>query len=196
MKSNSIKLFGILNIRYLVLFAILLIFSSSCGIVRKSDARKVSPNVEDRVRKAVEEGRGIQFGKIGKGGGGSFEFASSNALWRATLEVLDFIPLSNVDYSGGIIITDWYNEGTSNDESIKITVRFLANEIRADGVSVIVHRKICNKSLECTIGKIESALIEEIKVAILKKATLIVKGEKQKRRKENQKKYGKNRKVM
>ncbi len=31
-------------------------------------------------------------------------------LWRASLEILDFIPLTTVDYSGGIIITDWYND--------------------------------------------------------------------------------------
>ena len=185
-------------IKYLVIIALVITPLAGC---KKIVWDEFEGDGKKRARKNVEEGKGITgtggLFKSGRSkGGGSFEFASSNALWRATLEVLDFIPLANVDYSGGIIITDWYNEGTSNDESIKITVRFLANEIRADGVSVIVHRKICNKSLECTIGKIESALIEEIKVAILKKATLIVRGEKQKRRKENQKKYGKNRKVM
>ena len=41
-------------------------------------------------------------------------------MWRATLEILDFLPLANVDYSGGIITTDWYNEGTASDESLKL----------------------------------------------------------------------------
>ena len=91
----------------------------------------VSPNVDERVKQAIQEGRGFRFwirDGIGKGGT-NFEFASSNELWRASLEVLDFLPLANVDYSGGIIITEWYNEGTSNDEAIKITVRFLSNEL-------------------------------------------------------------------
>ena len=93
-------------------------------------------------------------------------------MWRATLEILDFLPLSNVDYSGGIITTDWYNEGTASDESIKITVRFLTNEIRADGIKVIVHKKKCNVQQNCAVKKITSALESELQVAILKKAAI------------------------
>ena len=93
-------------------------------------------------------------------------------MWRATLEILDFLPLSNVDYSGGIIITDWYNEGTSIDESIKITIRFLTNEIRSDGLKIIVHKKRCSVEQNCKITKISSALEQELQVAILKKAIL------------------------
>ena len=102
----------------------------------------------------------------------NYQFASSNPMWRATLEILDFLPLANVDYSGGIITTDWYNEGTSTDESIKITVRFLTNEIRSDGIRIIVHKKRCNISQNCKIGKISSAIEQELQVAILKKAIL------------------------
>ena len=81
---------------------------TSCGIYKKSDARKVSPNADERVKQNIKEGKGIKLGNLGgTGKGGDFQFASSNELWRATLEVLDFLPLSNVDYSGGIIITDW-----------------------------------------------------------------------------------------
>ena len=96
--------------------------------------------------KNLEEGRGITLMGGLKGGDGktNYQFASSNPMWRATLEILDFLPLANVDYSGGIITTDWYNEGTSADESIKITVRFLTNEIRSDGLKIIVHKKKCN----------------------------------------------------
>ena len=178
---NSIKLF----------FTILIIFLlTSCGLYKPSDARKVSPNVDERVKQALEEGRGFNLGKgIGKKGT-NFEFASSNELWRASLEVLDFLPLSNVDYSGGIIITEWYNEGTSNDEAIKITIRFLSNEIRSDGLSVIIHKRVCNKFQQCSVAKIESNLVEEIKLAILKTATLLEKGKYEKNRKEHIKKYG------
>ena len=92
-----------------------------------ADARTVPSNVDERVRKNLEEGKGFSINKAkqGIGSGTSYQFASSNPMWRATLEILDFLPLANVDYSGGIITTDWYNEGTSLDESIKITVRFL-----------------------------------------------------------------------
>ena len=96
-------------------------------------------------------------------------------MWRATLEILDFLPLANVDYSGGVITTDWYNEGTTADESIKITVRFLTNEIRSDGIKIIVHKKRCNIQQKCTVKKISSTLEQELQVAILKKAVLFEK---------------------
>ena len=151
-------------------------FLNSCGIYQPSDARKVSPNSKERVKKNLEEGKGLSIGKLMKGGGGTnYQFASSNPMWRATLEILDFLPLANVDYSGGIITTDWYNEGTALDESIKITVRFLTNEIRSDGIRVIVHKKRCNIEQNCKITKITSAIEEELQVAILKKAILFEK---------------------
>ena len=151
---------------------------NSCGmgdIWDPADARKVSPNVDERVKKNLEEGKGITLGGAIKGGKTNYQFASSNPMWRATLEILDFLPLSNVDYSGGIITTDWYNEGTAADESIKITIRFLTNEIRADGIKVIVHKKKCNSKEKCIVRKISSALEYELQVAILKKAAIFEK---------------------
>ena len=154
----------------------ILAFLSSCGIYAPSDARKVSPNSKERVKKNLEEGKGISLGKMMDGSGGTnYQFASSNPMWRATLEILDFLPLTNVDYSGGIITTDWYNEGTSLDESIKITVRFLTNEIRSDGLRIIVHKKSCNVEKNCKITKISSSLEHELQVAILKKAIIFEK---------------------
>ena len=149
-------------------------FLLSCGIYKPVDARKVSPNSKERVKKNLEEGKGMSIGKLMKGGTGgtTYQFASSNPMWRATLEILDFLPLSNVDYSGGIVTTDWYNEGTSLDESIKITVRFLTNEIRSDGLRIIVHKKRCNVEQSCKISKITSAIEQELQVAILKKAVI------------------------
>ena len=149
-------------------------FLYSCGLYAPSDARKVSPNSKERVKKNLEEGKGLSIGKMLKGGTGgtNYQFASSNPMWRATLEILDFLPLANVDYSGGIITTDWYNDGTSLDESIKITVRFLTNEIRSDGLRIIVHKKRCNIEQNCKITKISSTLEHELQVAILKKATI------------------------
>ena len=177
-----------------VLLAIFAVLStvSSCGIYKPVDARKVDPNVDVRARKAVEEGRGFSVDKAlkGKRGGTNFEFASANVLWRATIEILDFLPLSNVDYSGGLVITDWYNEGTGSNESIKITVRFLSNEIRADGVKVIVHKKICNKNQNCVVKKIKSSLEDEVKGAILARATMMEQGILEKNAAEFRKKFG------
>ena len=172
--------------RILIIFAGTILLSSiySCGIYQPSDARKVSPNADERVKKNLEEGKGITLGgMLGGGGGTNYQFASSNPMWRATLEILDFLPLSNVDYSGGIITTDWYNEGTSTDESIKITVRFLTNEVRADGLKIIVHKKKCNVQQNCSVKKISSALESELQIAILKKAAIFDKEDVKKNRK-------------
>jgi len=156
----------------------------SCGIYKPVDSRKISPNAKERVKKNLEEGRGMSLkNMMGGGQGTNYQFASSNPMWRATLEILDFLPLANVDYSGGIITTDWYNEGTSLDESIKITVRFLTNEIRSDGIKIIVHKKRCNITQNCKILKISSAIEQELQVAILKKAILFEKDYNKKKKK-------------
>ena len=169
-KNTSIFLFGIL----------ILSFLSSCGGIGKiwdpADARKVPANVNERVKKNLEEGKGFSIKKAAEGRGGTnYQFASSNPMWRATLDILDFLPLANVDYSGGIITTDWYNEGLTSDESIKITVRFLTNEIRSDGLKIVVHKKRCNIQQNCAVKKISSNLEHELRVAILKKAVLFEK---------------------
>ena len=162
------------NIFYISAAITFLVSLNSCGIWDPADARKVSPNAKERVRKNLEEGRGMTLGgALGRGSKTNYQFASSNPMWRATLEILDFLPLSNVDYSGGIITTDWYSEGTASDESIKITIRFLSNEIRADGIKIIVHKKVCNAQQKCAVKKISSALETELQIAILKKAAII-----------------------
>ena len=180
---------------YLKIFIVLvsILFFTSCGIYKPSDARKVSPNVEDRVQKALEEGKGIRFGMGGDGKKNTnFEFSSSNELWRASLDVLDFLPLSNVDYSGGIIITDWYNEGTASNESIKITIRFLSNEIRSDGLNIIIHKRICKgTAVNCKVLKYSSGLEDEIKLANLKKATILQKKDSDKKKSKSKKEYEK-----
>jgi hypothetical protein len=133
------------KIPFLALIIISLFYLTSCGIYRKTDARKVSPNADVRVKQNMEEGRGVSLQKVlGGGRGGDFMFASSNEMWRATIEILDFVPLNNVDYGGGIIITDWYSETSdNNNSSIKIIVQFLSNEIRADGIKVSTYKKTC-----------------------------------------------------
>ena len=145
-----------------------------------------------RARQNVEEGRGFRIGPS-KNSGGTFSFASSNELWRASLETLSFITLSSADYAGGIIITDWYSED-NNKQAIKITIRFLSNEIRSDGIQVLLHKKICDTNNNCTIKKIDNTLSFEIKDTILRKAALMKKKNElkiDKRKKTKDKKYPK-----
>mgnify|MGYP006172956233 CR=1 FL=1 len=118
---------------------------SQCGIYKKTDSRKIPTNAKERVKKNMEEGKRIKFTNL-TGGSGKFEFASSNEMWRAAIEVLDFAPLVNADYGGGIIITDWYTQDGDGSASVKISVQFLSNDIRADGISVKVYKKVCNRT--------------------------------------------------
>ena len=159
---------------------VLLIFLNNCQggkFFKRSDVKDNPVNVEERVQRNIEEGRGIRFGKLGNKGGGTFDFASSNDLWRATVETLDFVPLINASYSGGIIITDWFNGGLEENKnrSLKITVKFLSNEIRSDAVDVKIYNKKCSNIENCEITKVSSELNSEIKLAILKKAAFLKK---------------------
>ena len=175
MKINKI-------IHFLIYFIFLVSITSalvSCGPFKpkKVDLRKIPGDPKDKRLRNIKEGRGFTAMGVIKNrrkGSGAFDFATSNEMWRASLELLDFTPLHNVDYSGGIIITDWFSERESQDP-IKITIRFLSNEIRADGIKVTIHKKICKEKQidNCKIRKIESTLSQEIKLAILKKAAII-----------------------
>jgi len=152
---------------------------TNCGYYKRSDVKDNPVNVDARVRKNIEEGRGIRFRK-GSSQGGVFDFASSNELWRASIEILDFVPFTNASYSGGIIITDWFS-GNSKIENekreLKITVRFLTNEIRSDALGITIYERLCNLNsiYDCNTNKITSNLENEIKLAILKKAAILEK---------------------
>ena len=131
------------KISFICVFLALIL--NSCGLYKKDavDYSKEPTQAPDRARKNVEEGKGISLGGI-VNRKTTYEFSSSNPMWRASLEVLDFLPLSTVDYSGGLIITDWYSDNnSSNNSSLKITVRFLNNEIQSNSFKVIVHEKLC-----------------------------------------------------
>ena len=109
---------------------------------------------------------------------------SSNPMWRASLETLDFLPLTTVDYSGGVIITDWYSDNNSSKESIKISLRFLSNDIRSESLKVIVHQKICSANLNCRVVLLSNTKIkEELHTTILRKAALLEKESKNKKKK-------------
>ena len=161
-------------LRNTILTLCILIFTQSCGAFKykRADVKDVPINDADKREKNIKEGRGVVLGGK-KGGSGTFDFATSNEMWRATIEVLDFVPLTTADYGGGIIITDWYSDNLDSQESIKIMINFLSNEIRADGLEVKIYKKICNDKLVCNTQLMTSELNNEIKLAVLKKAAQI-----------------------
>ena len=145
-----------------------------------SDARKFPADPKKRVEQNIKEGRGVSIGSQ-KGRSGSFDFATSNEMWRGTIEILDFVPLATADYGGGVIITDWYKDDLDSNESIKIMVNFLSNEIRADGLEVKIYKKVCKSETNCNTQLMSSNLEQEIKLAILKKAAQIKTKDRKKR---------------
>ena len=173
----------------LTVFLIILVLLNSCGknFFRGADAKKVSPDPRERVKKNLEEGKGFRLNNAIKnrvGRGGNFEFASSNELWRASLDIIEFMPLTSANYSGGIIITDWYSNNTNPNETIKITIRFLSNEIRSDAIDINVFYKKCDAEYKCVVQKNNENIEGELRREILKKATIY-----QKQTKANNKSY-------
>ena len=161
------------SIKSLILTFTTMLFLTSCGgKLPGADARKYPPDPKQRVKKNLEEGRGFRLDNAlkNRSGGGNFEFASSNELWRASLDTIDFMPLVSANYSGGIIITDWYSE--NEKDSIKITLRFLTNEIRSDAIDIKVFYKKCTEIINCKIFEKEGNLEKELKKEILKKALI------------------------
>ena len=162
------------NIQFIVLLAIFLPFLNSCNGFNQTDAKEFPPDPRERVKKNLEEGRGFTLmgGVKNRGGSsGDFDFASSNELWRASLDTIDFMPLASANYSGGIIITDWYSS-RSNNESIKISIRFLTNEIRSDALDIKVFYKNCAINESCQISEKKGSLVTELNKKILSRAAV------------------------
>ena len=169
----------------LIILLVLTLHVSGCkGLFKKVDMRERPVNMQERARQNVEQGKGVSINKIlNRRGNTNFQFSSSNPLWRASLEILDFLPMTTVDYAGGMIISDWYSDNTGNsNESIKITIRFLSNEVRSDSLKVIAHKKTCKTVSSCNTTILEnSAIGQELITSIVRKAALIEKADKEKK---------------
>ena len=172
----------------LIFFTIMVLFTQAgCKALKpkKVSAKDFPADPRERVKRNIEEGKGFRL-MGGDKGGTNYEFASANPLWRATLDTLDFMPLASANYSGGIVITDWYSENNSPNESVKISVRFLTNEIRSDALDINLYIKKCSQNLTgCSVSKNNGDLVADLNLSILKKATMYEKKLIEKRRKQN-----------
>ena len=159
------------NILHKISIFLILIPLTLNSCANRGDARKSPPNPDERVAKNMAEGRGFRLmDKVKTGRGGNFEFASSNELWRASLDVIDFMPLTSRNYSGGSIITDWYSDSENDGESIKFVIRFLTNEIRSDAIDLKIFYKNCRSVNNCKVSEKVNELNSEITKEILKRA--------------------------
>jgi len=165
----------ILKIQYSKILGLFLIitFLMNCAKVDPVTGEKViiEPDTRKKAREFADKEGGI-FGDLGRSGNKSttFEFGTSNVLWRATLKSLDFLPLLNADYSGGIIIYDWYSQNNNPREQIKISVQFLNNELRSDSVKIIAHKKICDTSDRCSNSTLDQNFANSVKENIIASA--------------------------
>ena len=177
--------------KILSFFIILILLLNSCknGKIIGGDATKVSTDPKKRVEQNLKEGRGMRLsgedGLFGGRRGGVFDFATANELWRASLDTIDFMPLASVNYSGGIIITDWYSNNQNTNESIKISIRFLTNEIRSDALNIKVFTRVCSDNLNCKTYENNQDLVPELTKQILKTATLYKKQKLEKTKEKN-----------
>ena len=163
------------NIIFLNLLLVML-FLNACQANKAEEIAqkdKFESNAYDRARAYADKNPVTIFGKDSKDKNTNFEFSTSNVLWRASLKTLDFIPLATVDYSGGIIITDWYSEGKSNNEQIKIQIRFFSTELRSESIQVVSYKKICGSNNVCNNLAGNENFNKEIKDLIINSARQI-----------------------
>ena len=160
------------NLNLILYLIIITLFLNSCSSIKRSGIDQPI-NAKDRVKKNLEEGRGLKINtSLNNTSGGNFQFASSNPLWRASLEKLDFIPLTNVDYAGGVIITDWYSD-INSEEELKISLKFLSNEIRSDSLDITIYKKKCDENNKCQVITVKNETNNKIKASILKRAATL-----------------------
>jgi hypothetical protein len=156
----------------LVLFH-LISCSSNKGPVSDKDDGYWDPNLKNKIEKARDQGGGI-FGNIGKKDTNTtVDFAKSNILWKATIKSLEFLPLINADYSGGIIIYDWYSLSEKPKEQIKVTVQFLDNELRTESIKILAHKKICENFNNCSNSVVDEDFSNSIKSSIISAARIL-----------------------
>lgn len=155
---------------------LLLFFLTSCANNKNDETfekEKFEPSAYERAKAYADKNPVTLFGKDTKDKNTNFEFSTSNVLWRASLKTLDFIPLATLDYSGGIIVTDWYSDEKSNKEQIKIQIRFVSTELRSESLQVTSYKKVCDSNNICANLKGNEEFNREIKDLIINTARQI-----------------------
>ena len=169
------------NILLAILLAILLVNCSNKEAERNEDQifkkKRINPNIDQRARESADKGGDI-LSKMRNNNTTTFEFGTSNVLWRATLKSLDFMPLLAVDYAGGVIVTDWYGKNLNNQsdqetEELKITVKFLSNELSVSSLQVDTFKKKCIQFVKCSTMIADKKLNSNLKNKIIETARQI-----------------------
>ena len=131
------------NFKKILPFFIIILFLSACnGKIPGADARKIPYDPNERVKRNLEQGKGFRIDEsFRKKGSGTFEFATANELWRASLDTIDFMPIATANYSGGILITYCYSDNVILIDSLKICISIFTNEVRSDALEIKIFLK-------------------------------------------------------
>ncbi|TXC73431.1 DUF3576 domain-containing protein [Sphingorhabdus soli] len=90
-------------------------------------------------------------------------------LWRASLETLSFMPLTQADSNGGVIVTDWYANPANPGERVKVTVSILDSDLRADALRVAASRQV-SRGTGWVDAPVAAATVQKLEEIILTKA--------------------------
>ncbi|GGD60652.1 DUF3576 domain-containing protein [Erythrobacter arachoides] len=90
-------------------------------------------------------------------------------LWRASLETLSFMPLTQADSSGGVLITDWYVNPDTPNERVKVSVSILDQDLRADALRVAATRQTMQGG-QWMDAPVAAATVQRLEDIILTKA--------------------------
>jgi hypothetical protein len=153
---------------YLSIFLVLLTFSCAKTDPMTGEKIIIEPDPVKKARDSAARGGGI-LGDIGgqKSSNQTVNFGNANVLWRASLKSLDFLPLISSDYSGGILIYDWYSQSNNSKEQIKISIQFLSNELRSDSIKIIAHKRICENIDKCSNLIVDQKFADTVKENII-----------------------------
>lgn len=140
---------------------------------RKKASGEIGRKYESDPRETFFGSDGISLGGAkdqagGAAGGGGI--GVNSYLWRATLDTVSFLPVTNADPFGGVILTDWYAPPETPSERFKLNVYVLGRELRADGIQVSVFRQVIDPSGSWRDAQVDPDASRKIEDSILTRA--------------------------
>jgi hypothetical protein len=175
-KNTTANLHVITRLFNIFIFSILLTSCSLWGSKEKSansNDEKISVKKKDwepNVLKRVDQEKGGLTNIFGAER--STVSQGDNVIWQASLDVLADIPLAQANYTGGVIITDWYNSSNSN-ESIKISIFINSARLEVNSFDVKSFKKTCSAANNCQTVNLTPDFNQKIKDRVLEKARII-----------------------
>ena len=170
-----------LTLKYILVYVSLLVLQACSSINTESKRTDINDIIylpgQKIERELAESKKGSFLNNVFRSSSGKTsapnQISVNPYLWQASLEILSStMPLSSVDSNSGIIITDWYNLKSKNNERVKISVLVNSLELRADGVKVSIFKQIKNANT-WNSTKVNPKIIKNLERKIIKQAGLL-----------------------